>query len=189
MPHFDDLARLNTLFSDVVSANRFKKWKAEIVRDTGTNLSQYAFGQIFWKKSLGRPNTATLSEGIVVEAWRDEMHLVGAIGGAAHWEVLRVPCVPSWWDGKDDGKYWRVPYMVPNLTEGASNDGLPEHSTYTHIVPHLKPSTAWTVPGGRFGIGSAGLRAFEPPGVAFIKQKGPVYFPFEIVLKSLFISP
>ena len=28
MPHFDDLARLNTLFSDVVSANRFKKWKA-----------------------------------------------------------------------------------------------------------------------------------------------------------------
>ena len=189
MPRFDDLARLNMLFSDVVSANRFKKWKAEIVRNTGTNLFQYAFGQIFWKKSLGRPNTATLSEGLEVEAWRVEMHLVGDVGGAAQWKPIRVPCSPSWWDGKDDGKYWRVPYMVPNLTEGASNDGLPEHSTYTHIVPHLKQSTAWTIPGGRFGIGSAGLRAFEPPGVAFIKNKGPVYFAFEVVLRSLFVSP
>jgi len=189
MPHFDDLARFSTLFSDVVSPNRFKKWKAEIVRDVGHNLSRYAFGEIFWKKSLGRPNTATLSEGFAVEAWRDEMHLVGDVGGSGRWELLRVPCFPSWWDGKDDGKYWRVPYMVPNLTEGASNDGLPEHSTYTYIVPHLKPGTAWAIPGGRFGIGSAGLRAVEPPRVAFIKKKGPVYFPFEVVLKSLFVSP
>lgn len=189
MPHFDDLARLNTLFSGVVSVDRFKKWKAEIVRDAGTNLGRYAFGQIFWKKSLGRPNNATLSEGLAVEAWRVEMHLVGDVGGAPHWQPLRVPCSPSWWDGKDDSKYWHVPYMVPNLTEGASTDGLPEHSTYTYIVPRLNPGTAWTIPGGRFGIGSAGLRAFKPHGVAFIKKKGPVYFPFEIVLRSLSVGP
>ena len=67
--------------------------------------------------------------------------------------------------------------------------GLPEHSTYTHIAPKLKPGTAWAIPGGRFGIGSAGLRAFEPPEVAFIKMKGPVYFAFEVVLRSLFVSP
>ena len=65
MPHIDDLARLNMLFSRVLFPQAASRsGRAEIVRNTGTNLSQYAFGEIFWKKSLGRPNTATLSEAL-----------------------------------------------------------------------------------------------------------------------------
>ena len=173
MPDFDDLARkaVGTLFSDVVSADRFKKWRVGLVPGVADTLSQYAYGEIFWKKSLGRPNTTKLSETVTVEAWRDEKLLVGDIGGAAHWITIRVPYYPSWWDGKDDGKYWRVSYMVPNLTVGLSVDGLTEHSTYTYIVPKLKLDIPWKIPGGRFGIGNTGLRTLEPPGVAFVKTE------------------
>jgi hypothetical protein len=145
MPDFDTLAResVGTLFSDVVSADRFRKWRVGVVEGVANTLSQYAFGEIFWKKSLGRPNTTKLSEAVTVEAWRDEMVLVGDIGGAAHWQPIHVPYHPSWWDGKDDGEYWRVSYMVPNLTVGLSADGLAEHSTYTYIVPQLKRGIPW----------------------------------------------
>ncbi|MDQ3010440.1 MAG: hypothetical protein M3X11_07025, partial [Acidobacteriota bacterium] len=134
MPDFDDLAResVGTLFSDVVSAARFKKWRVAIVAGVADTLSQYAFGEIFWKKSLGRPNTTKLSEAVTVEAWRDEKLLVGDVGGAAHWKTIRMPYYPSWWDGKDDGRYWRVFYMVPNLQVGVPVDGRAELFTYTY---------------------------------------------------------
>ncbi len=189
MPHFDEVTRLGALFSDVVSVDRFMKWKVDVVRGVDNTLSQYAFGEIFWKKALGRPNASRLSEGFTVEAWRTEMVLVGDVGGAAHWQPVRVPYLPSWWDGKDDGAYWRVVYMVPNLPVGESSDGLPEHSTYTHILPHLRHDIGWEIPGGRFGIGSAGLRGLVPPEVVFVKKEAPVHFSFEVVLRSLFISP
>ena len=191
MPDFDALAieSVGTLFSDVVSADRFTKWRVGIVAGVAETLSQYAFGEIFWKKSLGRPDTTKLSEAVTVEAWRDEKVLIGDIGGAAQWKTIRSPYYPSWWDGKDDGEYWRVSYMVPNLTEGLSVDGLSEHSTYTYIVPHMKLDIPWKIPGGRFGIGNLGLRALEPPRVAFVKTKKSVHFSFEVALKSLFASP
>lgn len=191
MPDFDTLAResVGTLFSDVVSADRFRKWRVGVVEGVANTLSQYAFREIFWKKSLGRPNTTKLSEAVTVEAWRDEMVLVGDIGGAAHWQPIHVPYHPSWWDGKDDGEYWRVSYMVPNLTVGLSADGLAEHSTYTYIVPQLKRGIPWKIPSGRFGIQNIRLRSLEPPGVAFVKKEESVHFSFEVVLKSLFVSP
>lgn len=191
MPDFDDLARkaVGTLFSDVVSADRFKKWRVGVVPGVADMLSQYAYGEIFWKKSLGRPNTSKLSEAATVDAWRDEKVLVGDIGGAARWKTIRVPYFPSWWDGKDDGKYWRVSYMVPNMTVGLSVDGLTEHSTYTYIVPQLKLDIPWKIPDGRFGIGNTGLRTLEPPSVAFVKTKNAVHFSFEVVRISLFVSP
>ena len=191
MPDFDDLVRksVGTLFSDVVSGDRFRKWRVGVVASIADTLSQYAFGEILWKKSLGRPNTTKLSEAVTVEAWRDEKLLVGDIGGAAQWKTVRVPYFPSWWDGKDDGKYWRVSYMVPNVTVGLSVDGMTEHSTNTYIVPQLKLDIPWTIPAARFGIGNVGLRTLEPPRVAFVKTKKAVRFSFDVVLKSLFVSP
>ena len=191
MPDIYDLARVSvgTLFSDVVSADRFKKWRAGVVVSVADKLSQYAFGEIFWRKSLGRPNTTKLSEAITIEAWQDEE----AHDRPDHWTPFRGPRYPAWWDGKDDGEYWRVSYMVPNLAEGLSvglpNDTEPPHIAYTHIVPQLKLDVPWQIPGSRFGIGNTGLRTLEPPGVAFVKPKTSVHFSFEVVLKSLFVSP
>ena len=109
MPDFDDLAleSVGTLFSDVVSVDRFKNWSAGVAGRVADIVSQYAFGEIFWKKSLGRPDTTKLSDAVTVEAWREEEILVGNIGGAARWETIRALYYPSWWDGKDDGEYWR----------------------------------------------------------------------------------
>lgn len=79
--------------------------------------------------------------------------------------------------------------MVPNLTVGLTVGGRPEHTEYTYIVPQLKRDIPWKIPGGRFGIGKLGLRALEPPGVAFVKTEKSALFTFEVVLKSLFVSP
>ena len=188
MTRFEDLTRktVSKLFGDTLSIDRFEKWRGSMVEGVAGTLSQYAFGEIFWKKSLGRPETVKLSDGIFVEAWREEKILVGDVGGAAHWQTIRVPYYPSWWDGKDDGKYWRVSYMVPNMTVGFSADGLSEHSIYSFIVPHLKPDVAWKIPGGRFAIASVGLRVLEPPRVAFVKPDKAVHFSFEVVLELPF---
>ncbi len=114
------------------------------------------------------------------------MVLVGDIGGTARCKPIKVPYYPSWWDGKNDAEYWRVSFMVPNLASGLSNDGDPDHSTYTHIVPQLKDDIAWAIPGGRFGIGHVGLRSVEPPKVSFVKTEEWAHFSFEVVLRSPF---
>lgn len=59
MPDVYDLARksVGKLFSDVVSADRFNKWRAGVAEGVADKLSQYAFGEIFWRKSFGRPDT------------------------------------------------------------------------------------------------------------------------------------
>jgi hypothetical protein len=188
MPDIYDLAResVGTLFSDVVSADRFKKWRAGVKEGVADKLSQYAFGEIFWKKSLGHPNTLKLSEAVTVEAWHIEEKNVGS-PDAPIWKPVSRLYYPSWWDGKDDGEYWRVSYMVPNLKVGLSVDG--EHDTKTYIAPQLKFDIPWNIPGGRFGIGNIGFRALEPPQVAFVKTEKSVHFSFEVVLKSLFVSP
>ena len=173
---------LKTLFSDVVSAERFRNWKASDAGVAGM-LSTYTMGEIYWRKAIGRPHTASLSEGFVIEAWRDEMILVGQVGGAAHWQPVKSPYFPSWWDGKDDGEYWRVPFMIPNLKDGRSSDGA--HDEYTHIEPHFRENVWWRVPGGRFGIGSAGHRAFEPDKAVFVKLAGAVHLCFEVVTQAL----
>ena len=191
MPDLHEVAleSVRTLFSEVLSPNRFKKWRARVAPDAAALLSQYAFGEIFWKKSLGRPNTTKLSEAVTVEAWQDEEALVGDIGGGAHWVTFRNPRFPSWWDGKDDGRYWRVSYMVPNLSVQVTVDGLPTHFRHTYIVPHLKPDTSWNIPSGKSVIANTGFRTLEPPRVVFVKTEKSAHFSFEVVRKPLLVSP
>jgi hypothetical protein len=191
VPGFQDLVResANRLIGGVVSADRFRKWRANLDHGVASTLNRYAFGEIFWRKGLGRPNTVHLSDGFVIDAWHEQMVLVGSIGGPAHWQPLRVPYTPSWWDGKDDDEHWRVTYMIPDLLRGETADGLTEHFEHTHIAPRLKREVPWTIPGGRFGIGHAGLRTLAPPAVVFVKKEASAHFSFEVVLGSLFVSP
>jgi hypothetical protein len=191
LPNFNELAResVGLLFSDIVSADRFTSWRAGVVEGAAATLSQYAFGEIFWRQALGRPDTTKLSDAVTIESWRDDSVLAGDINGAATWKTIRAPYYPSWWDGKNDGEYWRVTYMVPNLTVGLSVDGLPEHSTQTHIRPQLNSDVTWTIPGGRLGIGNTGFRTLKTSEVVFIKTDKSVHFSFEVVLRSFFMSP
>ena len=138
MPGLDSVARdsLKVLFSDIVSANRFRKWKASTEGGAGL-FSQYALGEIFWKKSIGRPKTVLLRDGFSIDASHEIWELV-PVGSAAAWERLLAPCAASWWDGKDDNDYWRVPFMIGKIPSGRTLDNDPLHFLYAHIVPSLQ---------------------------------------------------
>lgn len=191
MPHIDDLVResVHDLFTNGASRGPFNRWRDSVNPGIATALSEYAFGEIFWKKHLGRPSTLKLSDGFTMEAWRDDVVLVGDIGASARWQPLRVPYQPSLWDGQDDDEHWRVSFMVPGLKAGASVDGLAEHSIYTHIVPHFQRAVSWTTDGGRFRLVPVGLRALDPPQVAFVKPQSLVHLIFEVVLTRAVVLP
>lgn len=177
MPKVDVSAdSLGQLLDGVLSADRFKKWRASIVGGSAKILGRYAFGEIFWKKALGRPNTANLSDGFEIDAKHFEVFSNYAPGGVVYPVSFDLPYFASWWDGKDDDDHWRISFMVPNMIAGEP----------TQITPRLKTRIAWLVPGGRLGIRPGEFRTRNPHFAAFVKKEGPVYFQFEVILKSLF---
>ena len=135
------------------------------------------------KKALGRPDAATLSQGFLLQAWQEEIVMIGAPGsGEVRLITIRAPLSPSFWDGPSDDENWRISYLIRNLRQASSDER-------TFIVPALKEDVAWDIPRGRLGIGGVGLRALKPSQVVFIKGEGPVYFSFEAALSPLSISP
>ena len=141
MSKYDDIATdgLRALLSDVVSADRFRHWKTTDASGAGF-FSEHAFGEIFWEKSIGRPSTVSLRDGFTIDASREEWVLVPVNGAAVTWKRLELPCAASWWDGKDDSDYWRVPFMIGKIPSGRTHDNRPEHFLHTHIVPSLNRS-------------------------------------------------
>lgn len=186
-----DMAResLGVLISDVVTKDRFVKWKEDLHESARETLGRYAFGEIFWRKSLGRPTSARLSDAFTIEAWRDDPQLGGDVGGAAKWFPVRLPYWPSLWDGKDDGEYWRVAYSIANLVNDHPAHGFSDQFTHTHIVPHFAKGVTWDAPGGLHVRLMVGLRTLDPSGVSFVKKDGAVHFSFEVVHRPLRISP
>ena len=171
---------LNVLYSDVVSSNRFRNWKATDPSAAGI-FSEYALGEIFWKKSIGRPRSVPLRDGFTIAA-SHEMWLLNSVNGAPPtWERKNQPCASSWWDGKDDSDYWRVPFLIGRIPSGRTNDNNPQHFLYTHIVPSLDRSIAWSMPGGVAGIGALGFQDPSPTSAHFIKEEGAVHLSFEVL--------
>ena len=188
MPNKFDQAResVSALFSDIISAERFKIWRA---KSPTLVLKSYVLGEIFWRKSLGRPDTQKLSDAFTVEAWHEQFELYGLSGSLPEWQPMTVPNYPSWWDGKEDSEYWRVAYLVPDVPSGASNDNREEHFGHAHIVPHLKTGVRWKGPDGKLIFGSGARRGFEPPAVVFVKTDESAHFSFEVVTRLVFVSP
>lgn len=179
MPNWD-IAResLGVLVSEALTPGRFRKWKTSLTVEAGQTLSKYGFGEIFWRKSLGKPTSAHLADAFTLECWREQIVLVGQIGGPARETPLRVPYAPSLWDGKDDDTHWRVLYMIPNLAKDI-----------THLVPHFNRDVPWTGSNVPLGLELIGPKALEPSGVTFEKEDGPVHFSFEVVRRPLLVSP
>jgi hypothetical protein len=181
MLNVNDLAlkSASVLFSSPITTDRFKSWATKNTPDIAGLVNSYAFGEIFWKKALGRPNTAKLSDGFVFDAWHDQQSLDLKTG---HWIHYGVPYVVMLSDGKDDEDYWRVVYMVPRLAMGNAADGLREHDEYTHFVPGLAKGIAWSTPGGVFASGF-GFRTLSPHQAVFVKGDQAVHYNFEVILQ------
>jgi len=177
------LDSLGVLYSDVVTTKRFKHWK-EDHRPIANMMDDCIFGEIFWRKAMGRPKTANLSSGVRVDSWRTTRILNGTPSGVTSiW--LNVPHSPSWWDGKDDGEYWRVNYLISHIPDGHRHDPVfGDFEETTFIVPQFE-NVPWDVPGGKLGIGNAGMRVFEPRDAAFVKTPGAAHVSFEIVPRIL----
>lgn len=145
------------------------------------------YGEIFWRKALGRPDTTTLSEGFEIKACYDKWTTVGAPGSGSGVDIaLPTPYGVSWWDGPSDNEYYRIWFIIPNLHDGRAND--PKWNSYTHVMPVIRREVRWTVPGGLFGSGSVGVRRLEPQATAFVFGKDPVRLSFEVVL-GLYTPP
>jgi hypothetical protein len=144
----------------------------------------YADGEIFWSKAIGRPETATLSEGFKLEAFQEIWFYKIPVlpDDPDPFERKPWPRTITWWDGQDDDEYWRIEYLAGDLVVG-KHPTNPEFDLYTHIHPTLIRTVPWTYPGGRFGIASNGSKELEPPGAHFVKTVGVVRPKFEVVVK------
>jgi hypothetical protein len=171
------------LFSDVVSHDRFEQWK-EDYQQIAAVFDDYLFGEIFWRKAMGRPKTAKVSEGFLIQSWRNTKILAPKPSGLGTiW--IKIPHSPIWWDGKDDAEYWRVPYLISAIPFGHRKDLVfGDFDEATFVVPGFS-DVPWEVPGGEFGIGHLGMRVFEPREAVFVKEKGSAHFSFEVVSRIL----
>jgi hypothetical protein len=177
-----DLTRdaLNVLYGDVVTPDRFREWKRSEVSSVAL-LDNYAVGEIHRVKSLGRPDTTTLSEGFAFEASQEQWVQTQTVPGTIKFERFPIPRRVSWWDGKSDDERWRVAFLLGGLVAGQTVD--PEYNLYTHILPSLQRSVQWSNPGGEFGVATTGYRTIDPPAAHFVKNPGIVHVSFEVVLR------
>lgn len=179
MPNWD-IAResLGVLVSEAITKKRFSRWKTSLAAEAGQTLGKYCFGEIFWRKRMGKPTSAALSDAFSLECWREEIVLVGNIGGPARETPIRAPYFRSLWDGKDDEDHWRVLFMIPNLAQDT-----------TYLVPHFNRDVPWTGSNIPLGFELVGPKVFEPTGVVFEKDGSAAHFSFEVVRRPLLVSP
>jgi hypothetical protein len=179
------LDSLRVLYSEALNSDRFRRWR--LTQEAAAKaLADYVVGEIFWSKSIGRPNTSKLSAAFVIDSWRTTKIINGGIGGALHAEDINVPHVLTWWDGKDDGEHWRVNFLIPNVPFGHRKDPVfGDFDEVTFIVPTFAKGISWTVPGEQLGIHQIGPRTISPSTAALVKENGPVYISFDVIRQLL----
>jgi hypothetical protein len=178
---------IESLYSDILTPKRFVHWK-----NSDKNIikvfDDYVFGEIFWRKSIGRPTTEKLRDAFIITAAIHSKIKVNKDEkvGLKTWTLELCP----WWgDGKSDDEYWRVSYRIPNVTPGQHHHEQhigEDWDDLTWITPKFVKGVPWKVPGGKFGVGDIGVRVFEPaPPVVFMKEAGgPKYISFEVVMRA-----
>ncbi len=168
---------LNDVYDGPLTSERFRSWKREVdVRPLG--LADYAIGRITWPKRIGRPETATLSEGFVLTAFNEQWIRVPVSPTAFQWERWAAPRTVSWWDAPGDEASWSIAFIVGGLTDGHLGD--PRKDLYSGVIPALR-DVRWTPP-LQFAVSLPGLRTLSPPSAIFIKGPTTVYLHFEVKL-------
>lgn len=181
LPHHE----LNGIILDVLSVDHFRTWVKK--RNVARALGEFVFGEIYWHKSIGRPNSETLAEAFHIHSLRSGRIIVGTPEGLKAKDV-NIPHEPSWFDGKDDDTYWRVNYLISGIPLGHRKDPIfGNYSEVTLIEPTFVKGVTWSVPGGPFSLQpvSLGPRAIHPVSAAFVKEERPIYISFEVKRRSL----
>jgi len=154
---------IESLYSDILTPKRFVDWKNSD-KDIIKLFDDYVFGEIFWRKSIGRPTTERLRDAFIITSethskMKDQdNNIVGLV-------PVTMEYSPWWGDGKSDDEYWRVSYRIPDIKPGQHhlepNIGE-DWDDLTWITPKFVKGVSWKVPGGEFGVAGIGVRVFEP---------------------------
>jgi hypothetical protein len=109
-----DLADLGKILRQPDYANHLRNWAAgEAVVD------RIAIGSIFWKKSIGRPASPGLCDGLTVELYSYKVVTIGTPDtGAGIDTKVKQPFPPVVWDGRDDAEHHWVHFLRGMLGPG-----------------------------------------------------------------------
>jgi len=133
--------------------------------------SELIIGEIFWRKSIGRPRTSTLSEAFNVYAWT----VTDPKGKDS--PLPYVPRLVKLKDAKDDVQFWRVSYVVFGVEAGHHElpfdiPSMPvSWDDYTHVVPKFN-NVQWEGPVSSQSDISVyrPYRVFVPFEIVFLKS-------------------
>lgn len=180
------LVGLSSLYGDVVSVDRFRRWKTEH-EPIANALNNCVVGEIYWSKALGRPKTERLRDAFNVESWRTVRHIITKNGVQFEDdEGNTLPHRSSWWDGQEDGEFWRVAYLISDVPNGHRVDPIfGTFEEYTFVVPTLVRGVGWDMPGGILAEGAYGPRVLRPHRAVFVKSDGVKQISFRLIADTL----
>jgi hypothetical protein len=122
------------------------------------------FGEIIWRKSIGRPATPQLHVAFTASA---DSPFVATDFDSPTGKTppgLVTPYFPVLWDAPEEAQQWRVNVMIPNI----------DFDAVLRIRITLNDNVAWKKPDGTNA--RPWLLALDPPNLAFAKGMRPAHF-------------
>ena len=168
-----ELTTLRPVLLHPVTADALDHWAAKSTIRADI-LANTVWGEIRWRKHIGRPLAATLASAFVIEhtswQWVKEFK-----GGAVTYIQLLVPHpAPQKHDGPDDDTYHRVSFMAEANQH--------ESEIRVRFAPHV----GWD---GRVQLIGPGYKTIEPAARVFLKASNrEVLEPFEVIVKPYALS-
>jgi hypothetical protein len=141
-------------------------------------------GEIFWRKTLGRPKIANLAHGFVLMPWTWVHEAIPDESGALALRPLATPLNYRLSSLADDEHFWRVGYVVEHVPIGPHpfNTGFGAYDDWTDVVPDFAKGVPWEHPQGPLiDPVLQGFRTFTPLQCVVSKRPGPVQQDFEVI--------
>jgi hypothetical protein len=154
-------------------------------------LDKCILGEIYWRKSMGRPSTQKLCEAFSLEVWTDEPIARDPLNRSGTTETFHHQRMTKIWDGIDDAEFWRVSFQVaevdPGHVEITLDIGQDSYDNITYIVPGFK-NVSWNGPGPIVeteGSIARPYRVFVPYEITLVKSKVVDHRSIQIVRSRL----
>lgn len=171
---------------------QLSKWLAQGHEVADDAYQNSVVGEIYWRKSMGRPKNLPLSDAFTITSWSDYVHSLDSAHPTQLVADITQPHIVKLWDGPSDDTFWRVSFhisgVIPGHVAGNPDIGILPYDNFTYIVPTFndvpwqgaEPTTAATPTSF-----AQPYRVFAPYEIQFVKAPGPDVRSIQIV-KSRF---